>query len=173
MEDMERVARAVVAQALSDAGVGIARGHRKMVSSLDRAEARTFLISQSGLWKQAREMWCSLADLDAEQLRERTLKLLDAPDEPKPAPAPPVTPKWQRGPRPPKIVRRSKAPNPGTKLSSVLYYLKRPEGVSLDELQEALQWNRNSAMSGIYDLRMFGIVSKRGEDGRYRLVQRD
>ena len=55
-EDMERIARATISQALSDAGVGIASGKRVMVSALDRDEARAFLLSETGAWKQAREL---------------------------------------------------------------------------------------------------------------------
>lgn len=164
-EDMDLIARSVISQALSDAGIGAPDCVRRTVHPLDRDEARSFLLAESGSWKQARETWCSMADLDHERLRRRTAELLSG-EQPVVVPEP----KTRREAMPFKILRKTKAPRPGTKLSSVLYYLKRPEGVSLDELMHSLGWNRMAAQAGIYDLRMFGIVSRRGPDGRYRLV---
>lgn len=166
MVDTEQLGRAVIKQALSDAGIGAADNERRAVHPLDRDEARSFLLSQSGSWKHARELWCSFADLDPERLRSRSGELLSGEQ-------PVIEPqsKPRRVAEPPKIIRKRKVPKAGTKLSSVLYYLKRPEGVSLDELMHWLGWNRQSAQTGICDLRMFGIVSKRGPDGRYRIVE--
>jgi len=168
-EDMERIARATISQALSDAGVGMANGKRVMVSTLDRDEARAFLLSETGAWKQARELWCSLADLDPEALRRRTAEVLSG-DKPLFAPPPPPkAPRVTKGPAPSEMRKRA-APTPGTKLSSVLYYLKRPEGVSVEELMQ-LGWTRQAAQTGIYEMRLYGIVPTRGPDGRYRVSQ--
>jgi hypothetical protein len=164
-EDMERIARGVVSQALSDAGVGIPSCKRVMVSSLDRDEARSFLLAETGSWKQARETWCSLADLDPERLRRRTAEILSG--DPPPAPVP--VPKPPRAPTVP--IRRAKAPRPGTKLADVLYYLRRPDGVAPEELMRLFGWKRPTTLTAISDLRLYyGIVSRRYEDGRYRFV---
>lgn len=163
-EDMERIARATISQALSDAGIGIASGKRVMVSSLDRDEARSFLLAQTGSWKQARESWCSLADLDPERLRRRSAEILSG----SPPPAPVPEPKPPRAPTVP--IRRAKAPRPGTKLADVLYYLRRPEGVAPEELMQKFNWKRETALTAISDLRMYGIRGKRCHDARYRIV---
>jgi hypothetical protein len=168
-EDMERIARAIISQALSDAGLGMPRGERVMVNSLDRDEARSFLLAESGAWKQARDTWCLLADLDSETLRRRTAEVLSGARPlfaPKP---PPKAPRVTRGPGPSEMRKRA-APMPGTKLSSILYYLKRPEGLSVDELVR-LGWTRQAAQTGIYEMRLYGIVPTRGPDGRYRVSQ--
>ena len=163
-EDMERIARATISQALSDAGVGIASGKRAKVSPLDRDEARAFLLSETGAWKQARELWCSLADLDPEKLRRRTAEVLNGNSAPVLVPPPPR-------PEPVRIpMRRRKAPMPGTKLADVLYYLRRPEGVAPEELMQRFNWTRPTALTAISDLRMYGIRGKRCHDGRYRIV---
>lgn len=163
-EDMERIARATIAQALSDAGIGIASGKRVMVSTLDRDEARSFLLAETGSWKQARESWCSLADLDPERLRRRTAEMLNGNSAPVLAPPQPK-------PEPAKLpVRRRKAPMPGTKLADVLYCLRRPEGVAPEELMQKFNWKRETAITAISDLRMYGIRGKRCHDARYRLV---
>jgi hypothetical protein len=163
-EDMERIARAVVSQALSDAGIGIASGQRVMVSTLDRDEARAFLLAETGTWKQVRDLWCSLADLDAERLRRRTAEMLEGCGEP-----PPVQPKPKRE-RAQIPMRKRKAPMPGTKLADVFYLIHRPEGVAPEELIKTLGWTRPTAITAISDLRQYGVVGKRFEDGRYRIV---
>jgi beta-phosphoglucomutase-like phosphatase (HAD superfamily) len=48
MVDTEQLGRAVIKQALSDAGIGAADNERRAVHPLDRDEARSFLLSQSG-----------------------------------------------------------------------------------------------------------------------------
>lgn len=166
--EFDRLARAVISQALSDAGIGALDGERLTVSELARNEARSFLFATVGTWRQAREYWASLADLCPDQLRHRAKAALEGALNPQPAPVPqPITPK-----RPPKPQERRlrKAPMPGTKLADVLYYLKRAEGVSIEELQRALGWSRQAAQTGIYEMRLYGIVTKRGQDGRYRIV---
>lgn len=162
---MERIARAVISQALRDAGIGTPAGERRTVHPLDQDEARSFLLAEAGTWKQARFTWCSMADLDPARLRRRTAEVLSGNE-----PVVVAMPKQRRERAVTKIARTAKRPKPGTKLSSVLYYMSRPEGVSLDELQRHLGWNRNTAMTSVYDLRLFGIIGKRGEDGRYRIV---
>lgn len=166
--DEARIAR-VISQALSDAGIGIAKGFRVMVSPLDRDEARSFLLSPSGAWKQAREFWCTLADLDPDRLRSRTRELLDAEAAPSLAPvAPPPPPPPPRPKR--RDMRKRKAPRAGTKLADVFYLIHRPEGVIPEELTQMLGWTRGTALTAISDLRAYGIVSKRCGDGRYRVL---
>lgn len=166
--DEARVARGVISQALSDAGLGIAKGYRVMVSPLDRDEARSFLLSPSGAWKQARDFWCTLADLDPERLRRRTRELLDANAELPPVPATPPPPPPKPYKR--KDMRQRKAPRPGTKLADVFYLIHRPEGVDPDEIMKMLGWTRPTALTAISDLRMYGVVAKRCGDGRYRVL---
>jgi len=64
-------------------------------------------------------------------------------------------------------------PRPGTKLEALVTLLRHPEGITLDEMMERFGWSRvtcSTAISG--DLpHKFGIRSKRGPNGRYRLVQ--
>jgi hypothetical protein len=86
MVDAEQLARAVIKQALADAGVGIESGQRVGVNPADQTLARNFLTASSGSWKVAREFWCSLADLDAEKLRTGTMKVLGIEAPPQPAP---------------------------------------------------------------------------------------
>lgn len=164
-DEFEHVARAVLSQALIDAGVGAGGGERRYISQIDRDEARSFLLSSVGSWKQSREFWCALADLDPNQLRTGTMKALGMESEPKPVPAfPPPQPRRE----PPK-----RLPRPGTKLSQLVQLLDTPHGISLTEMQHTFGWSRvtcSTAISG--DLpHKFGIRSKRGDDGRYRLVR--
>ena len=166
--DEARIARAVISQALSDAGVGMERGYRVMVSALDREEARSFLLAETGAWRQARELWCSLADLDPARLLRRTRELLDASAEPQPIPVAQPPPPPQLCKR--KEVRQRKAPKAGTKMADVFYLIHRPEGVDPEDLMKSLGWSRPTALTAISDLRMYGIVPKRCGDGRYRVL---
>lgn len=59
---------------------------------------------------------------------------------------------------------------PGSKLADVFYLIQRPDGVAPEELMKSLGWKRATAITAISDLRMFGVVSERGEDGRYRAI---
>lgn len=164
-EEARHLARWVVTQAIRDAGVG--RDYSfKTISQLAQDEARSFLLSPTGEWKRSREFWCVIADLDAEELRRRSLHLLGMEKEPDPLPAAVVAPQAPKPPPP-------RGPRPGTKLAALVDLLGSPEGVTLSEMQERFGWSRvtcSTAISG--DLpHKFGIRSKRGEDGRYRLVQ--
>lgn len=165
--DEARIARGVISQALSDAGLGMQRGYRMMVSQLDRDEARSFLLNASGAWRQAREFWCALADLDPERLRRRSAELLTANDAPEPAPPEPPSPPKPRPRR--KDMRHRRAPKAGTKLADVFYLIHRPEGVDPEELMKSLSWSRPTALTAISDLRTYGVVSRRCGDGRYRV----
>ena len=65
------LASAVILQAIKDAKpyrkFGGATGRR----SLDASQAMSFLTAPDGAWAQARCVWCDMADLDPEELRER------------------------------------------------------------------------------------------------------
>lgn len=164
-DESQRVARAVISQALSDAGVGTETGDRRTVSQIDKGEARSFLLSSSGAWKQAREFWCTLADLEAEELRLRTMKALGLNTEPDAVPAFSM----------PKVRRetRRRLPRPGTKLAALVNLLDTPEGISLDEMMQTFGWSRvtcSTAVSGDLPVK-FGLRGLRGPDGRYRLIE--
>jgi hypothetical protein len=163
--ECERVARAVIAQALSDAGVGMENGERRSISPIDRDEARSFLLSSVGAWKQAREFWAGTADLDSEQLRRGTMQALGIDTEPKPVVAFPL-PQVRR-------VRPKHLPRPGSKLARLVQLLDTPEGISIPEMMQTFGWSRvtcSTAVSGDLPIK-FGLRGKRGEDGRYRLVE--
>lgn len=185
MVDTEQLGRAVIKQALADAGVGMASGERLGVNEADRNAARSFLTANSGGWKAAREFWTSLADLDPEKLRTGTMKLLgiEAPppepvrerlaDEPLrlfypvPKPSKPTKPKRTPRPTPPVFVQSGGM----SKRQQVLAMLMRHEGVSLDEIIAKFGWARATAQTSIgYDLKTYGVRGKRGPDGRYRAV---
>lgn len=164
VDEYQRIARAVLSQALTDAGVGAGGGERRYISQIDRDEARSFLLSSVGAWKQSREFWCALADLDAEELRRRTMKALDMDTEPTPVPAF-VAPQ-------PKRPMPTRLPRPGTKLAQLVHLLGTDEGISFPEMMHTFGWSRvtcSTAISGDLPAK-FGIRSKRGEDGRYRLL---
>ena len=80
MVDAEQVGRAVIRQALSDAGVGVEGGVRLSVSDAERGRARDFLTAAAGSWREAREFWCALADLQSDKLRSGTLRALRMDD---------------------------------------------------------------------------------------------
>jgi hypothetical protein len=189
MVDAEQLARAVIKQALADAGVGKESGVRLGVNEANRNAARIFLTARSGSWKAAREFWASLADLDAETLRTGTMKVLGIeppPPEPKPERPRKTTNEPLRlfypVPKPEKPKRTAKSPqrpvfiaSGGTsKRQQVLAMLMRPEGVSLDEIVERFGWKRATAQTAVGDdLRKYGVRGKRCHDGRYRAVARD
>lgn len=161
----EELARAVICQALSDAGVGMARGYRLSVEDRARDEARNFLLMSYGTWRDAREFWALMAGLDPDDLRTGTMKALGIEKEPEPVPAPQPVPAVRVPPK--------RLPRPGSKLAALVDLLAKPEGISFDQMMERFGWSRvtcSTAISG--DLpHKFGIRSKRGEDGRYRLVE--
>jgi hypothetical protein len=179
MVDEEQLARAVIKQALADAGVGMEGGVRLGVNEANRNAARSFLTASSGSWKAAREFWASAADLDPEKLRTGTMKLLgieDAPPEPRRKTMNEPLRLFYPVPKPPKPKRQSQPPvfiaSGGTsKRQQVLAMLMRPEGVSLDEIVERFGWKRATAQTAVgYDLRNYGVRGQRGPDGRYRAV---
>ena len=151
------LAAGVIYQAWSDAGAGIVRGTRRAESEKDRHEAARFLTAEHGPWAQSRKHWAEIAGVCPAQLRQRALAALapNVPEEQAPAPVP------------------ERMPRPGTKLATLVALLRHSEGITLDEMQERFGWSRvtcSTAISG--DLpHKFGIKSKRGPDGRYRLVQ--
>ncbi|APL95491.1 DUF3489 domain-containing protein [Sphingobium indicum] len=155
--DLGSLAAGVIYQAWADAGAGIVRGARRAESEKDRHEAARFLTADHGPWAQSRRHWAEIAGVCPDQIRQRALEAL-GPKVPVEQPFAPVP---QRMPR------------PGTKLSALVELLRHPEGITFDEMQERFGWSRvtcSTAISG--DLpHKFGIRSKRGPDGRYRLVQ--
>lgn len=178
MVDEEQLARAVIKQALADAGVGTESGKRLSINEANRNAARSFLTASTGSWRAAREFWASAADLDPEKLRTGTMKLLgieEAPPEPPKTTSEPLR-LFYPIPKPPKQKRATKLARPvfiasgGTsKRQQVLAMLMRPEGVSLDEIMERFGWKRATAQTAVgYDLRNYGVRGLRGPDGRYR-----
>ena len=183
MVDEEQLAKAVIKQALADAGVGTEGGVRLGINEANRNAARSFLTASTGSWKAAREFWASAADLDPEKLRAGTMKLLginEAPPEPPKATSEPLR-LFYPIPKPPKQKRTNKPSRPifiasgGTsKRQQVLAMLMRPEGVSLDEIVERFGWKRATAQTAVgYDLRNYGVRGQRCHDGRYRAVALD
>lgn len=177
MVDAEQLGRAVIKQALSDAGLLMERGQRVGVSGPDRDAARNFLTAASGTWKEAREFWAALADLDPDKLRTGTMKLLgiEAPPPSQPVSDQPLrlfypVPKPTKPPR----VRRlpnALAPKGMSKKRQIVEWLKRPEGVSLEEIVESFGWKRSTAQTAVnYDIQTYGVRGKLCHDGRYRLV---
>lgn len=180
MVDAEQLARAVIKQALADAGVGIESGQRVGVNPADQTTARSFLTAPNGSWKVAREFWCSLADLDAEKLRTGTMNVLGI-EAPPPVEIVPddrplqlfyPVPKPEKPKRQPTPRRQAYIASGGmSKRQQVLAMLQRPEGVSLDEIVERFGWKRTTAQTSIgYDLQGYGVRGVRGIDGRYRAV---
>jgi hypothetical protein len=164
-EEARQLARWVITQAIRDGGV--ARDYSSnTISQLVQDEARSFLLSSTGEWKRSREFWCGIADLDAEELRRRSMSRLGLDKEPEAQPTAVIA---QPTPKP----RAPYGPRPGTKLAMLVELLGSPAGTTLDEMEERFGWSRvtcSTAISG--DLpHKFGIRSKRGPDGRYRLVQ--
>lgn len=183
MVDEEQLARAVIKQALADAGVGKESSVRLGVNEANRNAARSFLTASTGCWKAAREFWASAADLDPEKLRTGTMKVLGIEPPPPEPERPPTCDEPLRLfypiPKPPKPKRTAKSPqrpvfieSGGTsKRQQVLAMLMRPEGVSLDEIMVSFGWKRATAQTAVgYDLRNYGVRGKRGSDGRYRAV---
>jgi len=182
MVEPEELAKAVIKQALADAGVGMETGQRVGVNPADHTAARNFLTAASGSWKEMREFWANIADLDPDKLRTGTMKVLGI--EP-----PPREPEWQPSDEPlrlfypvakPTKPQRARKPQPPpyeesgglSKRQQVLAMLMRPEGVSLDEIVTRFGWKRATAQSSIgYDLRKYGVRGERGRDGRYRAVE--
>lgn len=172
-DEPERLARSVLIQAINDAGLrGSSAENLRSVHRLDRAEAISFLTSQSGEWRRARIFWCGIAGRNEDDLRRWAVKKLGMPLEalPEPAPPPPIAP----APPPPIApAPPPRGPRPGTKFAALVDLLRSPGGTTLDEMQERFGWSRvtcSTAISGDLPYK-WGFRSKRGEDGRYRLVE--
>lgn len=185
--DTEQLGRAVIKQALADAGVGMETGERASVSGIERDRARSFLTAAGGEWKEARHFWASMADLCPEKLRTGTMKLLGI--EPPAVPALAVqarpsndaplqlfypVPKPEKPRRPTKreTLRQSRATRPRevpSRRQQVVAMLMRPEGVSLDEIVERFGWKRETARNCVSsDVRSYGVRGIICRDGRYR-----
>jgi hypothetical protein len=177
MVDAEQIGRAVIKQALADAGVGMESGCRVGINAADQTAARNFLTAATGSWKEAREFWAAIADLHPEKLRTGTMKLLGL----EPRPLPPAEALGQSsydGPLQlfypvPKQERPKRAPKPKQKRPSkrkqVLELLMRPEGVSLEEIVERFGWKKETAYSCVrFEVRNHGVHGLLCRDGRYR-----
>lgn len=73
-----QLACAVIDQAVTDAfGVRLrdtrTDGNAHKATLLERDQARRFLVSLEGEWRKARELWCALAGLDCDALRDRMM----------------------------------------------------------------------------------------------------
>lgn len=165
----ERLARAVISQALTDAGIHADRRERISVPRAVEDAARSFLTANAGMWKAARCYWADLADVDPEKLRTRTMELLgiEPPpiEEPKPTSNEPLR-LFHLVPKPPK-------PSRPTKRKEVFDLLSRSEGVSLDEVQALHRWTRARARECLnYEMKSFGVQATLCRDGRYRAFKR-
>lgn len=68
-EEAIQLARAVIAQALADVGIGTARRHGPPSQSTpEYREAYAFLTARSGTWAESRRLWCDQADIDERKL---------------------------------------------------------------------------------------------------------
>jgi DNA-binding IclR family transcriptional regulator len=60
----------------------------------------------------------------------------------------------------------------GPKMVVLQELMKRPEGISPDEVMEQFGWAKSTVMGVLTsDMRKYGVTGRRGPDGRYRLVQ--
>lgn len=176
----ERLARAVIAQALTDAGIHADGRERISVARPVQDAARSFLTAHAGSWKAARCYWADLADLDPEKLRTRTMELLGiepplVKEPQKPTSNEPLrlfypVPKPEKPVRAPKVQAPPKNPS---KRRQVLDMLMRPEGVSVEEVVQRFGWKKATAHSCIrFDVRNYGVEGLRCRDGRYRAFKR-
>lgn len=163
--DEEQLARAIIRRALSDAGVGAEDGERLTVHQMDRDEARSFLLSATGGWKESRIYWCDIAGLCPEQLRRGTMQALGLQSAPDPKP-----------PEPPKnrpCMVRNNRPRPGSKLGLLVELLETDAGISMVEMMATFGWSRVTCATALgSDLpARYGLRATRGPDGRYRLAR--
>jgi hypothetical protein len=160
--EVEKLARWVILQCLADAGLRSPNGHTAWdVTSAVKSEAISFLTSSTGEWRRSREFWCHLADRDPDALREWTTKKLAPLPQAKDIPTPPSANPPRRGPK------------SGTKLAALVESLRSPTGITLDEMMVRFGWSRvtcSTAISGDLPAK-FGFRSRRGPDGRYRLIE--
>jgi hypothetical protein len=156
----QRLARMVISQALSDAGVGKEDGVRRSTTPLERAHAIAFLTAE-GEWERSRQFWCDLANLSAETLREQSTRKLSRTHEAETLPAASTGTGPARGPR------------PGTKVRFIWDMLASPNGAEPGQIAKAMGWKRLSVMTCIMgDLpQKYGAQCARGADGRYRFVE--
>jgi len=157
MVAVEELARWVILQCLADAGIRDRGGHVGWdVSGTVKSEAISFLTASTGEWRRSREFWCYICDRDPNDLREWAVRKLGPQ---------PVTSAVQTSAPP-------RAPKPGTKLAALVASL-RSEGITLDEMMVRFGWSRVTCSTAICgDLpAKFGFRSKRGPDGRYRMIE--
>lgn len=150
------LARAVIAQALSDVRLSKTRGINRDWTPAAQAEAINFLTA-GGEWRRARVFWSSLAEIDPDALRARVLAALPSQLKEQPVNAAPT----------------SRRPRAGTKFAALFDQLHSPEGVSVDEAAAQFSWDRNTVFSYMMsDMpTKLGVKPLRCADGRYRLVQ--
>lgn len=170
-DDAERLAASVLLQAVNDAGLrsGTAE-ERRATHPCDRSEAVSFLTSGSGEWKRARDFWCGLANRDSDKLRRWAADKLGVPLE-VPAPSLPQSSEPLRlfypVPKPAKQHREARGP----KMLMLQDMLRRPEGASPSEVMKQFGWARSTVMGALTsELRKYGVIGRRGTDGRYRLA---
>jgi hypothetical protein len=155
------LARAVIARALSDAGIGADDGIRRAITALERAQAVAFLTAD-GAWARSRSLWCGLADLDPDNLRQRALSMLAGFQR-----------KASSAPQPVAQHPSRRRPRPGTKFAALYDQLCSAEGVDVSEAAARFSWKRDTVFSYMMsDMpQKLGIKPQRCNDGRYRFVQ--
>jgi hypothetical protein len=168
MHDMERIAGAVIAQAVVDAGLrGPTAEEHHTTPAFARAEARSFLTASAGEWRRARDWWCAIAGRDSETLRRWALRKLGLPLDPPPVSSEPLR-LFHLVPKPQKPRPEAKGP----KMLALQELMKRPEGISPEEVMEHFGWAKSTVMGVLTsDMRKYGVTGRRGMDGRYRLVE--
>jgi len=166
-EEVEHLACSVIAQAVVDAGLrGPTAEEHLSTPAFARAEARSFLTASAGEWKRARDWWCAIAGRDSETLRRFALRKLGWPLDPPPVSSEPLR-LFQLVPKPEKARLEARGP----KMVVLQELMKRPEGISPDEVMEQFGWAKSTVMGVLTsDMRKYGVTGRRGADGRYRLV---
>lgn len=165
----ERLACSVISQAVVDAGLrGPVAEEHHTTPAFARAEARSFLTATAGEWKRAREWWCAIAERDSETLRRWAAAKLGLPLDPQPPTSSEPLRLFHLVPKPVKVRPEAKGP----KMLALQELMKRPEGISPEEVMEQFGWAKSTVMGVLTsDMRKYGVTGRRGEDGRYRLVE--
>lgn len=75
--DYKELAKFVICQAIEDVTTWNSKGRGNGAQTWEEAkEAGFFLTSPEGEWKNSRDVWCGLAEIDPDELRIRIMKAL-------------------------------------------------------------------------------------------------